>query len=84
MTPCIKNIDSISSRIISLTLKSKNIIAVIGAYAPTAFAPKEGKDDFYARSEEKYKKLRNTHATFIMGDMNARVGTRREGGHTLL
>ena len=79
LEPCIKDTANVSNRIITITLKGKQQIAIIGTYAPTAFADEAEKDTFYRDLEATYNKLKHKAATFIVGDLNTRTQCMQEG-----
>ena len=68
----VKDVKTISARLITLTLHGKVDIHVTSAYAPTAIAPTQDKDEFYKELTAAIKSKSKRGAVFIGGDMNAK------------
>ena len=68
----VKDVNTISSRIITLTLHGKIDIHVTSAYAPTAISNTQDKDEFYKALTKITKTKSKRGAMFIGGDLNAK------------
>ncbi|XP_033111734.1 uncharacterized protein LOC117112703 [Anneissia japonica] len=67
-----------SERIISLRLSSKGgFVNIINVYAPTLYANEQDKDTFYDCLNEILARVPHGEKLFIVGDLNARVGSDR-------
>ncbi|KAI8487938.1 hypothetical protein Bbelb_343860 [Branchiostoma belcheri] len=59
-----------------IPLKDNRYLTIISVYAPTLIANEPDKDEFYASLSAAIRAVPRTNKLVIMGDINARVGTR--------
>ncbi|XP_071171614.1 craniofacial development protein 2-like [Mytilus edulis] len=74
--------ESISAKIIMAKFKTKNkriSLNIIQCYAPTNDAEDNIKEEFYQLLEETTRKCSSKDITFLMGDLNAKVGSDNTG-----
>jgi len=66
-----------SPRLMTLTLELEggHMATLISAYAPTAVASEDTKDEFYAQLNDIISRTPYRHKLILLGDFNARVGT---------
>ena len=73
-----------SSRLVSVSLRvgsgSRDVLHVLSCYAPTIAASREDKDTFYSTLQEALSSIPSHECYVLLGDFNARVGSRLEGG----
>ncbi|XP_013414021.1 craniofacial development protein 2-like [Lingula anatina] len=53
----------------------KKFLTIVSAYAPTMTNPDEIKEKFYVDIDATINSVSNTDKLFILGDLNARVGS---------
>ena len=67
-------------RVLLAKIKAKPFdIATIQVYAPTSESEEEECDSFYADLDKVYKECKSNEIVIVMGDINAKVGSEREG-----
>lgn len=70
----------VTERIIMLKIQGKPInMNIIQVYAPTADSSEEDIEDFYRHLNETFAQCKPQEITFIIGDLNAKVGNERRG-----
>ena len=69
----VTDIDTINERLMTLTLKGKIDVTLIAAYAPTAIAPAEEKDNFYELLTKETNKYKKKGIMYIGSDLNAKL-----------
>ena len=67
------DVETISERLMTITLRGKIPITVASAYAPTAISPAEDKDKFYTSLQKLTNKHKKKGILYIGADMNAKL-----------
>ena len=71
---------TLSDRVLLVKMRGHPFnLAIIVVYAPTAESTEEEIDGFYEILAEDKSQCRTNEITIIMGDLNAKVGSGREG-----
>ena len=80
ISKCVLGYWTLSDRVLLVKIRGHPFnLAIIVVYAPTAESTGEETDDFYETLEEAKSQCRTSKITIIMGDLNAMVGSGREG-----
>ena len=62
--------------------RKKNHIHVLSCYAPTRAASRDIKDEFFTDLEQPLVSIPSNEPYILLGDLNARVGSRRDTDDT--
>lgn len=69
----ITDVETINERFMTVTVNGKFPVTFVAAYAPTAIATAEEKDDFYDKFTEITKRYKRKGIMYIGSDMNAKL-----------
>lgn len=76
----LQEIWAVSERVLLVKIAAKLVnLNIIQVYAPTSDHPDEEVEQFYGMAEEARRQCKNNEITFIMRDLNAKVGEGRLG-----
>ena len=80
ISKCLLGYWTISDRVMLVKIKGRPVnIAIVQIYAPTSESDEEDIGQFYEDLDMAVKQCRSNEVLFIMGDLNAKVGSTRRG-----
>ena len=80
ISKCVLGYWTLSDRVLLVKIQGHPFnLAIIVVYAPTAESTEEEIDSFYDILEKAKSQCKTNEITIIMGDLNAKVGSGREG-----
>ena len=82
---CLTEWNPISDRLITARFKTKSRpITFVEAYTPTEQASIDDKDAVYDQLRQTLTNVKKSDIVILMGDMNAKVGSRNEGWESIM